>query len=181
MLTGSLADSWGRSPELCARFTRSILAIESLAHFLAGLEKRYTLLVDRDVLSRARIAARARRTMFDRERTKTTQLDAIAACKRGNNLVENRVHDVLHIPLIEVRVVLGDTLNEFGFDHRDWDPYLGGPISVKTVRTVKTLNAIRTDREPAAKFCTAAFAVPCSTKYACPRPIRASIRRCGLP
>jgi hypothetical protein len=21
-----------------------------------------------------------------------------------------------------MRVVLGDTLNEFGFDHRDWDP-----------------------------------------------------------
>src|SRR6185437_8246434 len=48
--TGSLSISWGCSPErfLCARFTRSILAIEPLAHFLAGFEKRYALLIDWD-------------------------------------------------------------------------------------------------------------------------------------
>src|SRR3981189_3333891 len=42
--------------------------------------------------------------------------------QRRDDLIENRVHDVLDIPLIEMRVVLGDTLNEFGFDHRDLDP-----------------------------------------------------------
>jgi hypothetical protein len=39
-----------------------------------------------------------------------------------HDLVEDRVHNVLHIPLIEVRVVLGDALNKFGFDHGSWDP-----------------------------------------------------------
>lgn len=166
---------------LRARFTRGILTIEPLAHFLAGLEKRHALLVDRDVFSRARIAARARRTMFDRERPKTTQFDPIAPRKRGDNLVENRVHDVLHIPLIEVRVVLGDALNEFGFDHRDWDPYRGGSISVKMVRTVKSLNAIRTVQENRRKILHRGICGLLTSKNARTRPIRASIRGRWLP
>jgi hypothetical protein len=32
------------------------------------------------------------------------------------------VHNVLHTPLVEMRVVFGDPLNKFGFDHRDWNP-----------------------------------------------------------
>ena len=100
----------------------AIVAIKPLTHFLAGLEKRDALLIDRDMLPGARIAACARGPVLDRECTKTSELDAIAARKRGDNLFENRVHDVLHIPLIKVRVVFGDALNEFGFDHRDWDP-----------------------------------------------------------
>ena len=60
--------------------------------------------------------------MLDREGAETAQLDAVAARQRSHDLVEDRVYDVLDIPLVEVRVVLGDTLNEFGFDHRDWDP-----------------------------------------------------------
>ena len=39
--------------------------------------------------------------------------------QRRHNLIEDRVHDILDIPLIEVRVVLGNTLNKFGFDHRE--------------------------------------------------------------
>jgi hypothetical protein len=30
-----------------------------------------------------------------------------------------------------MRVVLGDALNKFGFDHRDWDPEGADTISVK--------------------------------------------------
>jgi hypothetical protein len=30
-----------------------------------------------------------------------------------------------------MRVVFGDALNEFGFDHLDWDPKVRRPISVK--------------------------------------------------
>ena len=79
----------------------------------------------------ARIAPGAGGTMLHRERAETAQLDAVAARQRCDDLIENRVHDVLDIPLIEVRVVLGDTLNKFGFDHRDWDPGMCGCISVK--------------------------------------------------
>ena len=32
--------------------------------------------------------------------------------------VEDRVHDVLDVPLIQMRVPLGDLQNQFGFDHR---------------------------------------------------------------
>jgi hypothetical protein len=60
--------------------------------------------------------------MLHRKSAKTTQLDPIATRQGGDDLIENRVYDILDIPLVEVRVVLGDTLNEFGFDHREWGP-----------------------------------------------------------
>ena len=55
--------------------------------------------------------------MLHRKRAEAAQLDTIAARQGSDDLIENRVHDVLDIPLIKVRVVLGDTLNKFGFDH----------------------------------------------------------------
>ena len=70
----------------------------------------------------ARIAAGAGRTMLHRKCAETAQLDPVAARQRRDDLIEDRVHNVLDIPLIEMRVVLGDALNQFGFDHRDWDP-----------------------------------------------------------
>jgi hypothetical protein len=51
--------------------------------------------------------------MFHRKCAKAPQLNAISACQRIDNLVENRIDDVLDIALIEVRIVLGDALNEF--------------------------------------------------------------------
>src|SRR5712671_366180 len=107
---------------LRAGFGRPVVAIEPFAHFLAGLEERHALLIDRHMGAGARIAPRARRTMLDRESAKAAQLDAVAARQRSDDLIENRVHDVLDIPLIEVRVVLGDALNKLGFDHREWGP-----------------------------------------------------------
>jgi len=68
------------------------------------------------------IPAGAGRAMLHREGTETTQLDPVAARERRDDLVEDRVHDILNIPLVEVRVVLGNTLNEFGFDHREVKP-----------------------------------------------------------
>src|SRR6185503_20591856 len=107
---------------LRAGLGRAVVAIQPLAHFLAGLEERHALLVDRHMRAGAWIAACARRAMLDRESAEAAQLDTVAARQGRHDLVENRVHNVLHIPLIEVRVVLGDALNKFGFDHRSWDP-----------------------------------------------------------
>ena len=42
---------------------------------------------------------------------------ARGARQRRDDLIEDRVYNVLDIPLVKVRVVLGDTLNKFGFDH----------------------------------------------------------------
>jgi hypothetical protein len=57
-----------------------------------------------------------------RKRTETTELDPIATRQGSDDLIEDRVYNVLDIPLVEVRIVLGDTLDEFRFDHRDKDP-----------------------------------------------------------
>src|SRR6266852_5415661 len=112
----------GWAPVLRAGLGCPVVAVQTLAHFLARLEKRDALLIDRHMRAGARIPACAGWTMLHRKRTESTQLDPVAARQCGNDLVENRVHNVLDIPLVEMRVVLGDALNKFGFDHRDWDP-----------------------------------------------------------
>src|SRR5262245_63476523 len=55
------------------------LAVQPLAHFFAGLEERYALLVDRHMRAGARIAPGTRRTVLDREGAKAAQLDPVAA------------------------------------------------------------------------------------------------------
>ena len=109
-----------------------MIAVEPLAHFLAGLEERNALLIDGDMSAGARIAAGARGAMLDREGTETTQFDAVTARECCYDLLENRIHNVLDIPLVQMRVVLGDTLNKFGFDHREI-----GPGSVRMTISVK--------------------------------------------
>jgi hypothetical protein len=74
----------------------------------------------------ARIASGPCRPMFHRKCAETAKLDPVAARKRCYDLVEDRVDDILHVPLIEVRVVLGDALYKFGFDHRDFEPVACG-------------------------------------------------------
>src|SRR5262245_53984047 len=109
-----------------------MVAVQPLAHFLAGLEERNALLIDRDVGPGARIAPGARGTMLYREGAEAAQLDAVAACECRYDLLENRIHNVLDIPLVKMRVVLGDALNKFGFDHREI-----GPGSVRMTISVK--------------------------------------------
>src|SRR5437762_13263412 len=104
----------GRIPVLRAGLGCPVVAVQALAHFLARLEKRDALLIDRHMRAGARIAAGAGGTMLHRKRTESTQLDPVAARQRGDDLIENRVHNVLDIPLVEMRVVLGDALTKFG-------------------------------------------------------------------
>src|SRR6478672_7523428 len=99
-----------------------VAPVQPFTHFLARLEERDALLIDRHMRAGARIAAGTGGTMFHRKGAEAAQFDPVAACQRGDDLVEDRVHNVLDVPLIEMRVVLGDTLDEFGFDHRDWHP-----------------------------------------------------------
>lgn len=109
-----------------------MIAVQPLAHFLAGLEERNALLIDGDMSAGARIAAGARGAMLDRESAEAAQLDAVTARECRYDLFENRIHNVLDIPLVQMRVVLGDTLNKFGFDHREI-----GPGSVRMTISVK--------------------------------------------
>ena len=52
-----------------------------------------------------------------REKAATRELDAVAARHGGDDLVENGVDDVFDVALIKMRVLLGDTLNQFRLDH----------------------------------------------------------------
>src|SRR6516164_1855390 len=92
-------------------------AIEPLAHLLAGLEERHRFLFNRHVGAGARISPSASRSMLDRKGAEAAQLHAVAARHRGDDLVKYGVDDVLHIALVEMRVLQRDALNELGFDH----------------------------------------------------------------
>src|SRR5262245_43442467 len=104
---------WRRTPG------RSTVAVQALAHLLAGLEERHGLLVHRDAGAGARVTAFARRPFLDRERPEAAQLDAIAARQGGGDLAEDGVDDILDVPLVKVRILRRDPLNELGFDHCD--------------------------------------------------------------
>jgi hypothetical protein len=109
-----------------------MIAVQPLTHFLAGLEERHALLIDGDMGAGTRIATGACGAMLDREGAEAAQLDAVTARECRYDLLENRIHNVLDIPLVQMRVVLGDTLNKFGFDHREI-----GPGSVRMTISVK--------------------------------------------
>src|SRR5215470_1920522 len=104
---------------LLRRFSRPI---QALAHFLAGLEERHRLLFDRNMGAGARVATHAGGSVLHREGAEAAQLDAVPPRHGGNDLPENSVDDVLHVTLVEVRVLRSNTLHQLGFDHRAASP-----------------------------------------------------------
>src|SRR5829696_5268255 len=84
---------WLRRPQstgakrLGAGLGRTAFAVQPFAHFLAGLEERDALLVDRHMRAGARIAAGAGGAMLDRERAETAQFDPVAARQGGHDLI----------------------------------------------------------------------------------------------
>src|SRR5262249_16011180 len=95
----------------------STVAVQALAHFLAGIEERHGFLVDRDARAGARVAAFARRPLLDRERPEAAQFDGVGARQGSGVLGQDGVDDILDIPLVKVRILRCDPLNELGFDH----------------------------------------------------------------
>src|SRR5712671_3497233 len=92
---------------------RRLWGIQAVAQLLAGLEERDVLLVDPHAVAGARVAAEPRIATLDRKCTKASELDAIAARQGGADFLEDRRHDQLDVALIEMRVQLGQTLDEF--------------------------------------------------------------------
>src|SRR5918995_1430109 len=93
---GSGLDSTRRDPALArAGHLDGLLGtaerVEADAHLLAGLEHGNHLLVDRDGLPRARVAAGPGIPLLDREGAESAQLDAVAARQRVGDRVEDRV------------------------------------------------------------------------------------------
>src|ERR1700733_15673016 len=82
---------------LGAGFGSAVVAVQPFAHFLAGLEKRYALLIHRNMCTGARIAAGAGGAMLDRKCAEAAELDPVAAREGSGDFIEERVHDVLHI------------------------------------------------------------------------------------
>ena len=63
------------------------------------------------------VARCARVAALDRERSEAAQFHPIAAGEGIRDGVQDRVHNVLDVPLIQMRVPLGDLQNQIGFDH----------------------------------------------------------------
>jgi hypothetical protein len=96
---------------------RRLRPVEAFAHFLAGLEERHAFAVDRHMLARSRIAAGPGGAILDGESAESAQLHPVAAGERGDDLAEDRVHDVLDVALVEMRVLRGYALNKLRLDH----------------------------------------------------------------
>jgi hypothetical protein len=93
------------------------LFIQSFAQFLAGFEEGHEFLADFDMLACPRIAAEPGVSLLDGKRPKAAQLDSVATRKRIRHFIENGVDDILDITKIEMWIAVGDTLNEFRFNH----------------------------------------------------------------
>src|SRR5262249_53063698 len=79
--------------------------VQTLSHFLAGLEERHRFFLNRDMRAGARIAPHARRAIFDREGAEAPQLDPVAARHGGHDLPEYSVYHVLYVTLLKVRIL----------------------------------------------------------------------------
>src|SRR3954466_5666109 len=92
--------------------------MEPARHLSAHLEGRDYLLGHRDCRAIARISSGPCAAPLGHERAEAAQLNPLTPLQCGCDGVEDRVDDVLHILLIQVRVLFSELLNQFGFDHR---------------------------------------------------------------
>jgi hypothetical protein len=71
--------------------------IQTLAHFLAGLEKGNRFFIHRHMRSSARIAADPCVTVFDGESAKPAQLDPFATRQGVRDFIENGIYDFFYV------------------------------------------------------------------------------------
>mmetsp|Transcript_18127 Transcript_18127/g.28118 ORF Transcript_18127/g.28118 Transcript_18127/m.28118 type:complete len:319 (+) Transcript_18127:4325-5281(+) len=100
-----------------ANVAHSGFPVQSIPKQLTGLKERYVLFFDFDCFTGAGVASSAGITLLHREGTKAAQLDPVAPRHGIGDLVENRVHDPLHIALIKMRIFVCDLLDQLGPDH----------------------------------------------------------------
>jgi hypothetical protein len=77
-------------------------------HVPRRLEGRNSLFVYRDGSAGARVAPGACPARLDPEHAKVAQLDPVALLQGGGDGVQDRVDDLLRVPLVQVRVPLSD-------------------------------------------------------------------------
>jgi hypothetical protein len=96
---------------------RDFLAVQLLVQGLADLEEGHGLGIDVDAVARAGIASLAGLALFRAEDTEAAQFDAVTASEGVADLFEDRGHDFVDITMQQMRIFLGDFLNQFGFCH----------------------------------------------------------------
>src|SRR5690606_37386517 len=103
-----------------------------LAQFLARLEEWDPLLLDVDRFASAWIAARTCGAVLHGESSEAPKFDPIPFRKRGRDLIENGVDDILDVAEEQMRVAVRNDLHEFRFDHLSV-PLVGRTIFVKAI------------------------------------------------
>jgi hypothetical protein len=67
--------------------------------------------LDRNVLAGSGITTDTGISLFDRERTETTQLNAVTVGHSRYNLFEDRIYNALNVSLVKVRIFFRDPLD----------------------------------------------------------------------
>jgi hypothetical protein len=88
-----------------------------VAHLLARFEDGYSFLDHRNEVTCLWVAASASTTLFHRKRAKATKLNPIPLRERIADGAEDRVHNLLYVTRIQMRVLLRQLSDQFGFKH----------------------------------------------------------------
>src|SRR5262245_40276696 len=86
--------------------------VQSLTHFLAGLEERHRFLIDGNVSSGPGISASTRRPVLHRKGAEPPQLDSIALGHGAGDLAKDRIDDIFDVALVEMRILGGNSLDK---------------------------------------------------------------------
>src|SRR3954466_9735197 len=105
------------------------LWVEPIEHLAARLEHRKHPFGHRDRPTIARISSGTCAAPLGREYAEAAQFNPVSLRQRICDRVEDRVDDVLHVLPIQVGVLLGELLNQFGLEHRKpWAKQLNGQL-----------------------------------------------------
>ncbi len=88
-----------------------------MVHALTCLQGRDNRLGYRNLFTVARVSPDARLALLDPKRPEAAQLDPITALQCSRDRVQDGVDDGLDVALVQMRVLLGDPLNQVRLDH----------------------------------------------------------------
>ena len=93
------------------------MSVQTIAQQLAGFEEWHMLFFNLDGVTGPGITPQTCVALFHRERTKTTKLNAITLSHGFDDFFEDRVYNALHVPLVQMGVLICDFLNELRAYH----------------------------------------------------------------
>ncbi len=107
-----------------------------MTHLLACPERGNDPLGDGNGVTRARVAACASLALLDHEGAEAAKLNSLALCKSITDRIQDRIDDLLDVTLIQMRILLGELHDQFGFEHIGrrflvWPCFFGSCQSVR--------------------------------------------------